>query len=268
MLGQLVAQFFLGGGARDQDAGGGGSDQRRDLRHQTVADGQEREALQRLLHGHALLHDADGKTAQHIDQRDENGRNGVATDEFAGAVHGPVKVRFLLDGPAAGAGFVFFDHAGVEFGINGHLLAGHGVQGEPGRHFRDAPGALGDDDEIDQNQNQKDDQSDDVIAMHDIIAKGFDDMPGITVQQNQPGRGDVERKPIERDKQQQGGETGKFRRFLDVKDGKQNEQRERDAHGQETVQQQRMHGQDHQQDRAEQSANDQHVAVFEKARQV
>ena len=84
------------------------------LRNQAVADGQQREALQRFADGHALLHDADGETAQHVDQRDENGGNGVAAHEFAGAVHRAVKIRFLLDLAAARAGLGFVDHAGVQ----------------------------------------------------------------------------------------------------------------------------------------------------------
>jgi hypothetical protein len=265
LLGQLVSQFLLGGGAGHQYAGGDGDDQRGDLRNQAVADGQEREALQRLTDGHPLLHDADGKAAQHVDERDQDGGNGVAAHEFAGPVHGPVKVRFLFDGPAAGAGLLFVDDAGVKLGVDGHLLAGHGVQGEAGRHFGDTPGALGDDDEIDQDQNQEDDQADDVIAVDDVIAERFDDMPGITIQQDQPGRGNVERKPVKRDKEQQGREPGEFGRFLDVKDGEQNEQRKRDADGQKAVQQHRIHGEDHQQDRPEQSANEKDIAVPEKA---
>ena len=203
--GQFAAQLLLGRRARDQDAGGGGSDQRGNLRNQAVADGQQREALQGFVDRHALLHDADGETAQHVDQRDQDGGDGVAAHELAGAVHRAVKIGLLLDLAAAGAGLGFVDHAGVQFGVNGHLFAGHGVQSETGRDFRDAPGALGDDDEIDQDQDQKDDQADHVIAAHDKIAERFDDVPGVTIEQNQPGGGDVERKPEKRDEQQQGG---------------------------------------------------------------
>ena len=94
-----------------------------------------------------------------------------------------------------------------KFGVDGHLFAGHGVQGETGRDFRDAPRALGDDDEIDQDEDQKDDQADDIIAAHDEIAERLDDVPGITVQQNQPRGGDVQRKPEQRDEQQQASES-------------------------------------------------------------
>ena len=62
--------------------------------------------------------------------------------------------------------------------------------------------------------------------------------------------------------------AGEFRRFLDIKNGQQDEQGERDADGQKAIQQERMDRQDHQQDGPEQPANQQDVAVLEKARQV
>ena len=56
------------------------------------------------------------------------------------------------------------DEARVEIGVDAHLLAGHGVQGETGRHFRHSFGALGDDDKLDDDQDQKDDETDHVVA--------------------------------------------------------------------------------------------------------
>ena len=95
--GQFAAQFLLGGRAGHQNTGGGGSDQRRNLRDQAVADGEQREALQGFADGHALLHDADGEAAEDVDQRDEDGGDGVAAHELAGAVHRAVKIGLLLD---------------------------------------------------------------------------------------------------------------------------------------------------------------------------
>ena len=58
------------------------------------------------------------------------------------------------------AGLGFVDDAGVEIGVDRHLLAGHGVQGEAGRDFRDAAGALGDDDELNDDDDDEDDDAD------------------------------------------------------------------------------------------------------------
>ena len=183
---QFAAQIVFRRGARHQNTGGDGGDQRGNLRDETVANGQQREALQGFAHGHALLHDADGETADDVDERDEDRRDGVAADKFAGPIHRAVKVRLLLDCAPAIASLGFIDQTGVEFGINRHLFAGHRVQGEARRDFRDAAGTLGDDDEIDENENQEDDHADDVIAAHDEVAECFNDVPRKTIEQNEP----------------------------------------------------------------------------------
>ena len=77
---------------------------------------------------------------------------------------------------------------------------------------------------------QEDDHADDVVAAHDEIAERLDDVAGVTVEQNQAGGSDIERQPVERDEQQQGGEPGKFCRCAQVKNDQQRQQRQRDAH--------------------------------------
>ena len=110
-------------------------------------------------------------------------------------------------------------------------------------------------------QDQEDHQADDVIAAHDKIAERLDDMPGVAVEQNEPRGSDVERQPVEGDKQQQGRKAGELGRLLDVKDRQQDEQRQGDADGQKRVEEERMDRQDHQQDGPEQPHDQQHVAV-------
>ena len=57
--------------------------------------------------------------------------------------------------------------AGVQVGVDGHLLAGHAVEGESGGHLADARGPLGDDHELDHDDDREDDQAD-----HDIVGAG------------------------------------------------------------------------------------------------
>src|SRR5260370_19100023 len=62
--------------------------------------------------------------------------------------------------------------------------------------FRDAPRAVGDDDEIHDHQNREDDNSDHEIAAHHEIAERFDDMAGgggalVAARQDQPRRSQV-----------------------------------------------------------------------------
>ena len=149
LAGDVVAEVLLGRRARDEDAGGDGDQQRRDLRAQAVADRQQRELLGGLAERHALLHDADDDAADQVDQRDQDAGHRVALDELRGAVHRAVEVGLLGDLGAALARLLVGDLARVEVGVDRHLLAGHGVEGEARADLGHAAGAVRDDDELD-----------------------------------------------------------------------------------------------------------------------
>ena len=207
--------------------------------------------------------DAHGEAADNVDERDQNGRHRIPAHKFARPVHGPVKIRLLLHGPPPAARLILLDESGVEFRINRHLFPGQCVQREARRHFRDAPGPLGDHDEIDQRQNQEHHHAHHIIAPHHHVAKRLDDVAGVTIQQNQPRRSHVQRQPVEGDEQQQRGEPGKFCRGAQVKNHQQRQQRKTDADRQQQVQQQGGHGQNQHQDRAKQRKNQPQVTVFQ-----
>src|SRR5690606_1217346 len=153
----LVAEVLLGGGAGHDDAGSRRDHQRGHLGDQAVADGEDGETLQGLLEAHAQHGHAHYEAADDVDDGDDDARDGVAPDEFGRAVHGSVEVRLASDVAAAVLGFGLGDDAGVQIRIDGHLLAGHGVQGEAGRDLGDAAGALGNDDELDDDQDDEND---------------------------------------------------------------------------------------------------------------
>ena len=130
-----------------------------------------------LAQAHAVLDDADEQPADDVDQDDDDAGDGVAADELAGTVHGAEEVGLLRNLLAAALGLALVDDAGVQVGVDGHLLAGHAVQGEPGGHFADARGALGDDHELDHDDDREDDQADDDLvgaggAAGDELAEG------------------------------------------------------------------------------------------------
>ena len=114
---------------------------------------------------HAVLDDADDEAADDVDERDDDAGDGVAADELAGTVHRPVEVGLLRDFLAAALGFALVDDAGVQVGVDRHLLAGHAVQGEAGGDFADARGALGDHDELNDDDDDEDDDADDDLAV-------------------------------------------------------------------------------------------------------
>ena len=111
----------------------------------------------------------------------------------------------------APARFLLVDQAGGEIGVDRHLLAGHGVQGEARRDFGDTARALGDDDEIDDHQDGENDDADDEVAAHHEAGESLDDVAGgagalVAMGQDQPGRGEVERQAQQGGDQQHGRE--------------------------------------------------------------
>ena len=80
-------------------------EKRRHLADQAVADRELREDLGGLGERHAVLDHADDKPADDVDERDDDAGDGVAADELAGTVHGPVEVGLLRDLLAAALGF-------------------------------------------------------------------------------------------------------------------------------------------------------------------
>src|SRR5690606_17061536 len=98
--GQLGDQGLVGGaldpGLGDEEAGGDGDDDGGDLGHQAVAHGQGQIAVGGVADRHAVLERADQYAADGVDEDDDQAGDGVAADEFRGAVHGPEEGRFLF----------------------------------------------------------------------------------------------------------------------------------------------------------------------------
>ena len=146
-------------------------------RDQAVADGELGEGCRHSQDVPAVLRISDDDAAEDVDEDDDDAGDGVAADEFGGTVHGSVKIGFLGDICPAFAGFGFVDDSGVEVGVDGHLFAGHGVQGEAGGDFGDTGGAFGDDDKLDDDEDDEDDDADGEGAAGDEVGKGVDDLP-------------------------------------------------------------------------------------------
>ncbi len=88
----------------DHDAGGGGDQQRRDLRDQAVADGQRGEGGERRRRsGMPCRSRPIARPPTMLIDGDDQAGDGVAADELRGAVHGAVEAAFLLQLAAAAA---------------------------------------------------------------------------------------------------------------------------------------------------------------------
>ena len=140
-----------------------------------------------------MLQHADQEAGDDVDAGDQDAGHGVALREAGCAVHGAVEFRFGGQLLAARARFGFVDQPGAQIGIDGHLLAGQGIQGEAGGDFRDAHRAVVDDHVLDGDQHQEDHGADDVVAAHHEVAERLNhfagrDCPGVAVHQDQARR--------------------------------------------------------------------------------
>jgi hypothetical protein len=260
--GDVAAQVLLGRRAGDEDAGRDRDQQRGDLRAQPVADRQQRELVRRLAERQALLHDADDDAADEVDQRDQDAGHRVALDELRGAVHRAIEVGLLGDLRAAAARLLVGDLARVEIGVDRHLLAGHGVEREARADFGDAAGAVRDDHELDDDEDQEDDQADDDVAADDEVAERGDHVPGVAVQQHEPGDRHVDRQPEQRGEQQEARERGEIQRARHVQRRHDDHQRRRDVQGDREVQQERRQRHDHHHDDQDDGARRHQVGVL------
>ena len=155
--------------------------------------------------------------ADNVDEGDEHACIHVALHELARTVHCAVEVRFPAHIFTAAGGFIFIDKSGVEVGLNRHLFAGHGVQGEPRRHFGDTRGTGGDDHLVQNKQNQKDNRANYIVAAHHEFAESLNHLTGsgsalLAIHENQAGGGHIQCQAQHGGNQQQGRENGEFQR--------------------------------------------------------
>ncbi len=198
MAGQLLAEVILVGRTGNNDTCRSRDNQGWHLGYQTLANGQQCVVGQGDIQGQPLLPDPDDQSTKDIDQHDQDAGDGITTHKLTGTVHGAVEICLTPDLLPADASFLVGQKAGGKISINGHLLARHGIQREAGRHLGHPAGTLGDDHKVNHHQNQKHDRAHHVVAADhegserlDHCASGFGTFA--TVQENQPGAGNVER---------------------------------------------------------------------------
>ncbi len=61
---------------------------------------------------------------------------------------------------------LFVDQTRRKIGVNRHLLAGNSIEREAGTHFRDTRRTLGDDEEVDDDEDRENHKTDDKITAH------------------------------------------------------------------------------------------------------
>jgi hypothetical protein len=84
---------------------------------------KRRVSLQSIGQGYPLLQRADQQTGDDIDRRNQNGRHRIALIETGRTVHCAVKLRLASHCLTPFARRNFVDEAGIQIGINCHLLS-------------------------------------------------------------------------------------------------------------------------------------------------
>ena len=192
MFGQLAAHIVFFAHTGDHHGGRDRDQQRRNLGHQRIADRQQHIGGSGLGCTEVMLGHADDETAHDSDKQNQQTRDRIAAHKFGGTVHGAKKVGLFTHLGTAAFGFFFVDEAGIHVGVNGHLFARHGVQGETCTNFGDTFSALGHHHEIDDHENGKHNQTDGEIATNQEVPKGFNHRPcrartGMALQQHHTG---------------------------------------------------------------------------------
>ena len=198
-----------------------------------------------------MLHAANGKPAKDVDRGDDHTRHRLATNEPAGAVHGGEEVGLPLQFEPHPPCLLPSDRAGVDFGVDRHLPARQTVERESGGHLARPCGAGGDHHELHDRDDREDHAADHQVVGGDKLAKGLHPLArgrgaveGRTGE-DQPGRGDVEHEPHERDPEQKRGKHAHVEGRAGRKRPEQRQHRHGEVDRQQDVDQGRRHGREH-----------------------
>jgi len=246
----LSTHVFRGGNTCHHDRRSGRQQQRRDLRHQTVTDGQQGIDLAGIDETHLVLGHTDGDTTDQVDEQNQQACHCITAHKLAGTIHRAIEVSFLGNFRAPRFGLLLIDQAGVEIGIDRHLLAGHGVQGKTCGNFGNTPGALGDHHEVDDHQDGEHHRTHYVVAADHHLTKRLDHLAGriaafVTIEQHDTRRGYVEGQAQQRGHQQDGREHREIQRAHGIHADQQDNDGQGNIEGKQHVQQEGWHRQGH-----------------------
>ena len=183
--------------------------------YQPVSNRQQNIVLRRSARIEIVLQGANGKATNNVDKQNENARYRVTANKLGRAVHCPVELRLGSDAFPTLNCLLLGNQAGIEIGIDGHLLAGHGIECEARGNFRHPARSFGDHNEVDDHQNREQHQTHGKAAAYHKLTEGLDDLSGrsgagVAIEQDNPGGGHIEPQPHQRGNQQNGWEHTKI----------------------------------------------------------
>ena len=185
------------------------------------------------------------------------------------AVHRAAELRFARHRLAALTRLVGVDQAGVQVGVDGHLLAGHGIEGEARRHFRGAHRAVTDHEILNGDQRKKDHEADNVVAADHKLPECLDHFSGgrgafVAMQQDAPRAGQIERQAHQRQQQDEAGEDRELHRPQNLDRGQQHQHRSRDVQRQQQVEDEARQRHQHHEHQGDRPGGNDPVGVFAK----
>src|SRR5690606_36646104 len=133
-------------------------------------------------------------------------------------------------------------------------------------HFGDASGSFGDDDEIDDDQNQKHDRPDHVVATHHEMTEGLDHFSRVSFQQNQTRRGDIQSQSVQGHHQQDRRKHRELDRLPHINDDEKNQDRDPNADREQKIQTKLRDRQHQEQHDREQTGGQKVVAVADQVK--
>ena len=227
--------------------------QRGDRRDQRIAHRQRDVERSGLARAQPVACHAQHQTGDDVDEQDQQRGDRIALHELAGTIHRPVEIGLGRDLAAACLGFLGGHQPCGEVGIDRHLLARQGVEGEARGHFGHAARTLGHHHHVDDRQDDEHDQPDREIAADQEFAEGLDHLARrraalVPVEQYDAGRCDVQCEAHQRGEQQDRGEGREVERLLRIHRRHQDRDRQRDIEHEEQVEHQRRDRHDHKQD--------------------
>ena len=119
-----------------------------------------------------MLTNANRQAAHDVDDQNQEAGHGVTAHELGSTVHGAEEIRLLSQLFTTFFGGFLVDHTGIQVGVDRHLLAGHGIQGETCIDLGNAACTLGHHKEVHDHQDDKNDETHDIVAADHELAKG------------------------------------------------------------------------------------------------
>ena len=124
-----------------------------------------------------MLKHTDGNATDQVDKQNHQAGDRIAAHELAGTVHGAIEVGLLGHFRATALSLRLLNQSGIQIGIDGHLLARHGIQGKTRTDLGNSPGTLGDHHKVDDHQDRKHHDTDHVVAADHHLTKRLNHLP-------------------------------------------------------------------------------------------